>query len=698
MHISSILLAVGSAALVNAQQQQWPIFEKDGKQAVLNAIDSFVSSAEASFTDARYPSPSDWANEVVYHILPDRFNDGDPSRNSLNLPNNGQATRWNLAGIIDRIDYLADLGVSALWITPIAKHDGAYHGYCTTDPTSIDAGFGSKEDYRRLVKYAHEKNIKVVMDIVINHLCDPSTSYSSGSSNDQRYDCVNSLNDANWKGFGNPRNQRTLKFSSNFFGPLQSQYFFARCGPNTGDDTSGSGPATVFGDFTDGFFDYDTRNYDFQEIFTNLHKYWIAYADIDGYRLDAAKHVTEDFLAHFSTNIRDYANKLGKNNFYIVGEVAADVNWQGRSLGNMFHDVNNPDNHGVVPAALTNKIKGLKNTYKAHPKAQYPGLSAVYDFFLGGTTRNIILSYNPKADGTSDNYDNSPARIGDYFANQYNVIATQGASMTMSYLPLEIHDWPRLLKNQLDRDPIGTLSFAMAFLMTMQGQPIIYYGAEQGLSGDCNYSKITGGTSQAYNNIAKVCNSAGYDGDSHATSRATMFATSGWRLRSANSKIDALASIGPALPYQKYNWTSDPYLDLNSFTYVNTRRLIRIRRSCAALSRGKAFIRRTDDYGLIAFSRIDSFESVVLMNVKRNGPYTVNSYSINVDAGVAANTVFVNILNPSVKATVRSSGSGKVLDFGPGNLTLDKRGYAIFVPEDRLGGYDAKYQTYLCKN
>ena len=58
--------------------------------------------------------------------------------------------------------------------------------------------------------------------------------------------------------------------------------------------------------------DFDTRNYDFQEIFTQLHLYWIAFADIDGFRMDAAKHVTSDFVAYFATNARAYAQSIGE--------------------------------------------------------------------------------------------------------------------------------------------------------------------------------------------------------------------------------------------------------------------------------------------------------------------------------------------------------------------------------------------------
>ena len=60
--------------------------------------------------------------------------------------------RWS------RLDYLVDLNVDTLWITPILHHNGAYHGYCTTDPTSIDPGFGTKEEFQNMVRVAHVKD------------------------------------------------------------------------------------------------------------------------------------------------------------------------------------------------------------------------------------------------------------------------------------------------------------------------------------------------------------------------------------------------------------------------------------------------------------------------------------------------------------------------------------------------------------
>ncbi|KAJ3281146.1 hypothetical protein HDU76_009001, partial [Blyttiomyces sp. JEL0837] len=500
MHAPSFLitLAVIAATTVSA----WPVYERDGKQAVMSAIQSYVSDAANQFTYQRYTAPINWTDEVVYHIVADRFQDGNPSLNNVNLPAGQGADQQNnnlynenifrqggdLAGVIQRLDYIADLGASVLWITPIAKHDGSFHGYCTTDPTVIDPGFGSNADLKELVHQAHIRNIKVVMDIVINHLCDPGTHYSSYTPN--HGDCTQSLWDASQSGTpSNGRNRGQLAFSPNFFGPLQSQDFFGRCGSNQGDDTTGQGPSAVFGDFTDGFFDYDTRNYDFMDVFTEIQKYWIAYADIDGFRLDAAKHVTEDFLAHFSTNIRAYASSLGKNTFYIIGEVAADVQWEGRRLGNMFHDPNNLNSHGNVPASLTYKLKQLQSTFLAHPTAKYPGLDAIYDFYLGGTMRDVIKKFTLN-DGT-----NSPSKIGQYFNGDYTTVSYDGVDMKKSWVPLEIHDWPRMLRNELNSDPVSTSFTAVAFLMTMQGQPIVYYGSEQGFAGTCDYNKITAGNS-----------------------------------------------------------------------------------------------------------------------------------------------------------------------------------------------------------
>ncbi|KAJ3279905.1 hypothetical protein HDU76_009358 [Blyttiomyces sp. JEL0837] len=184
-------------------------------------------------------------------------------------------------------------------------------------------------------------------------------------------------------------------------------------------------------------------------------------------------------------------------------------------------------------------------------------------------------------------------------------------------------------------------------------------------------------------------------------SRQAFFASAGWKMRSAVSNIDALSGVGPAgTPPNPstYDWRQDPFLDLNNSIYVNTRRMIHIRKSCEPLRRGNTYIRVANDYGLLAFSRIASYEAVMLMNVKRSGNYNVPSYSVYVDANMNADgAVFKNLFNPSQVAYARATANGgKVLDFGSGGFNLNQRGYALFVPAGVVGGYDNYLQATLC--
>lgn len=236
---SSIVIA----SQITVAQENLPDVGVDGMQAVKSWASNRISNAESAFTVSgglRYGSPGFWGNELVYQIFVDRFNNGDPSNDLLNAKGdqayfqNGPDT-WNihdwrhggdLQGIIDRMDYLNDLGVTSLWITPILQHDGSYHGYCTTDFTKIDEGVGTNELFRELVRQAHMRNIKVILDVVVNHMCDSQTTYSQWADH---YQCANDMNEKNWNGAaGGSSGQGQLGFSDNFFPPLKSQYFFNR--------------------------------------------------------------------------------------------------------------------------------------------------------------------------------------------------------------------------------------------------------------------------------------------------------------------------------------------------------------------------------------------------------------------------------------------------------------------------------------
>ena len=129
-----------------------------------------------------------WDEEIIYMVMTDRFFDGDPSNNN---PDNieGSYDKGHLEayhggdfrGIIDKVPYLKDLGITTLWITPIVKNintnmmaDGggkqyAYHAYWASDFTKIDPHLGTEEDLKELIDVLHENGIKLMVDVVINH-------------------------------------------------------------------------------------------------------------------------------------------------------------------------------------------------------------------------------------------------------------------------------------------------------------------------------------------------------------------------------------------------------------------------------------------------------------------------------------------------------------------------------------------------
>ncbi|MCB0385393.1 MAG: hypothetical protein KDD43_08375, partial [Bdellovibrionales bacterium] len=596
------------------QASSQPDAEKDGIQAVKNWAKKKVVEGEKQFKASGYKrqgSPDFWGQQIIYQIQVDRFNNGDLSNDGQNLEDHQKrelqsSDLWNilsyrhggdLKGILQRLDYIADLGVTTLWLTPVFKHNGSYHGYCTTDFTQVDPGFGTNEELRQLVGEAHKRGLKVVLDVVVNHMCDPKTTYSRPPRHHQ---CANDLSGKNWSGAsGGSSNQGELAFSEDFFGPLKSQHFFNRCGANSTEDMQGTGPAAVYGDFVATMFDFDTRNHDFQEIFTELHKYWISYADVDGFRMDAAKHITEDFVAYFNTQIRAYANSIGKHNFFIIGEVAGPSDWIGRRLGKMFSNPDNPNDHGHVPSTLTQRLWDLKDIYLKTPVNKYPGLNAAYDFAHSGTARAVLAGERP------------PSAVEDYFGSQYfNDLAAQN-DYRLSWVLLEIHDWPRFAakhKTSMAKSLLG-----LSYLAFAQGSPVVYYGQEQGFNGDCHFDKIQAG--KAGPHIQEECK-GGY---SHELFRQDMFLGGMSRLGSTVKEINDLAYIGKSQGQHQGGWKSDPFLHRGHELYRSARRFLHIRKSCAALSYGRTqfrWLEAKNQDGVLAFSRTDEFgkEALVVLN------------------------------------------------------------------------------------
>lgn len=152
-------------------------FEQGGKKKQVNyeiKRRDMPGEARQGFTNA----------DVLYMLMPDRFADGNVKNNVVKGMLDQLCVRTepslrhggDLEGIRQHLDYFNELGVTTLWFTPVLENDmpgggghSSYHGYATTDYYNVDPRFGTNEDYRRLVDEAHQKGLKVVMDMIFNH-------------------------------------------------------------------------------------------------------------------------------------------------------------------------------------------------------------------------------------------------------------------------------------------------------------------------------------------------------------------------------------------------------------------------------------------------------------------------------------------------------------------------------------------------
>ena len=155
-------------------------------------------------TDYRERAPSE---EIVYFVLPDRFENGDPSNDEGDFSGDRLATGYDptakgffhggdLKGLTQRLDYLERLGVTAIWFAPIFQNkpvqgppgdeSAGYHGYWVTDFTRPDGHFGSREEFKAFVDAAHARGMKVYMDIITNHTADVIT-YADGDATNFEY-------------------------------------------------------------------------------------------------------------------------------------------------------------------------------------------------------------------------------------------------------------------------------------------------------------------------------------------------------------------------------------------------------------------------------------------------------------------------------------------------------------------------------
>ena len=221
--------------------------------------------------DARRPHSAERKSfstaDMVYLLMPDRFANGDPSNDSTADTAEAPDRKaffgrhgGDIQGIIDHLDYLQDLGTTALWSTPLLLDNEpkeSYHGYACSDYYRIDPRFGSNELYQTMVSKAHEKGIKVIMDIVTNH-CGTAHWW------------MKDLPFADWI-HQHPQFTGTNHLFSTNMDPNASQYDLK---------TQESGW------FVASMADMNLNNPFLLHYFKQWAVWWIEFADLDGFRVD----------------------------------------------------------------------------------------------------------------------------------------------------------------------------------------------------------------------------------------------------------------------------------------------------------------------------------------------------------------------------------------------------------------------------
>lgn len=417
---------------------------------------------------------ADWRDEVIYQILTDRFGDGDPNNDYSVQPGalgHYQGGDWQ--GIIDHIDYLQALGVTTIWISPIVKNvftnadvDG-YHGYWAQDLTQVNPYFGDLATLRAMVAAAHDAGLKVVLDIVCNHmgqlffydqnLNGEPDDYIEGNGTTSPIVQINEY-DPDWNPLG------VQAFSSN--GPDGRAPIIFLDNPTTNQVRPPGvlGQAGVYhglghildfnnedqvihGDFTGGLKDLATELPIVREELTKDYLNWVTQVDFDGFRVDTIKHVDHGFWDYFLPHVRRSLAKENKRNFLIFGEA---FDGDDQLLGSY-----------TVPNEFDSVF------YFSQHYTVYENVFAnAHDPMLAQGTTQIQTLWDEK---TVD-YGSAPQPGG---------IGLPPSQVLVNFI--DNHDVARFLFDS--KGDLPALRNALTLNMTAEGIPCLYYGTEQDFHG-----------------------------------------------------------------------------------------------------------------------------------------------------------------------------------------------------------------------
>ena len=413
-------------------------------------------------------------DEVFYFVLPDRFENGSSANDTgglsggrlshgLDPTDKGFYHGGDMRGLIDRLDYLEGLGVTAIWMAPLFKNrpvqgsgadaSAGYHGYWITDFTQLDPHFGTNAELSELVAGAHARGIEVFFDVITNHTADV-IDYAEGV-----YDYVSKAEEPYWDADG-------LEFDDAEYAGLPTfpalnllSFPYTPVFPTAADATvkvpawlndrtmyhnrgnsSFVGENSLYGDFF-GLDDLFTERPEVVQGMIDIYSTWVSEVGIDGFRIDTVKHVNDEFWQAWSPALVEHAASEGNDDFFMFGEV---------------FDSN--------PEFTSHYTKDAK-------------LQAVLDFPFQSRARSFASG--AATDALRDLFEQDDLYI-DADSNAYVLPTFLGN-----------HDMGRIggfLRTDnpgaADAELLARDELVHALMYLVRGQPVVYYGDEQGFTGD----------------------------------------------------------------------------------------------------------------------------------------------------------------------------------------------------------------------
>lgn len=538
------------------------------------------------------------AGQQFYFVMTDRFADGDDSNDTGGLTGDRLATGYDptdkgfyeggdLAGLHSKLDYIQGLGSTAIWLTPSFKNravqgtgadaSAGYHGYWVTDFTQIDPHLGTNAELESLIADAHARGIKVYFDIITNHTADV-IDYTQ-----QKYTYIDQATrpykDANGTAF-DPHTYAgtdtfpTMDAATSFpYTPVIKPEDAHVKVPdwlndptlyhNRGNSTY-SGESTTYGDFS-GLDDLMTENPAVVNGFADVYNGWVDLG-VDGFRIDTAKHVNFEFWQKFTTAVHDHATAAGNPDFFMFGEV-----------------------YDADPAKLSPYVR--KSEMNGVLDFTFQSAASDYAKGLAATRLQTLYAGDDMYTTPTTNAQALPTFLGNHDMGRIGYMV-KGAST-----------------------PEQRSELAHSLMYLTRGQPVVYYGDEQGFVGNGSLN--------------------GTDKDA----RQSLFATQVPEY--ANQQLLDGTTAGSVDRY-----------DTGSALYEHIASLAALRSSSKALTDG-AQIERYADGSVYAFSRVDATEKVEHLVALNNG---TSPATVAVDT-LTPNATFSPLFGTSSSATAGADGT-----------------------------------------